>query len=197
MIENVIAAGLLLPESSRSVADEHLDELEKLIETAGGNVVAKVLARRPAPDPATFVGKGKAEEIKAIAGHHDAALVVFDDDLGPAQVRNLEKIIGTKVIDRSGLILDIFAGRARSREARTQVELAQLEYTLPRLTRAWTHLERPAGGTRARGAAARAALAPLESPRPRLARGGTPLGRQAGGIGTRGVGETQIELDRR
>jgi GTP-binding protein HflX len=151
MIENVIAAGLLLPESSRSAADEHLDELGKLIETAGGNVVAKVLARRPAPDPATFVGKGKAEEIKAIAGHHDAALVVFDDDLGPAQVRNLEKIIGTKVIDRSGLILDIFAGRARSREARTQVELAQLEYTLPRLTRAWTHLERQAGGIGTRG----------------------------------------------
>ena len=144
MIENVIAVGLLLPELTRSVAEEHLDELEQLIATAGGNVVGKVLARRPAPDPATFVGKGKAEEIKAIAAHHDAALVVFDDDLGPAQVRNLEKIIGTKVIDRSGLILDIFAGRARSREARTQVELAQLEYTLPRLTRAWTHLERQA-----------------------------------------------------
>jgi GTPase len=151
MKENVIAAGLLLPESSRSAADEHLDELEKLIETAGGNVIAKILARRPAPDPATFVGKGKAEEIKAIAEHHSATLVVFDDDLGPAQVRNLEKIVGVKVIDRSGLILDIFAGRARSREARTQVELAQLEYTLPRLTRAWTHLERQAGGIGTRG----------------------------------------------
>ncbi len=151
MIENVIAAGLLLPELTRSVAEEHLDELEQLIATAGGNVVGKVLARRPAPDSATFVGKGKAEEIKAMAAHHDAKLVVFDDDLGPAQVRNLEKIIGTKVIDRSGLILDIFAGRARSREARTQVELAQLEYTLPRLTRAWTHLERQAGGIGTRG----------------------------------------------
>ena len=151
MIENVIAAGLLLPELTRSVAEEHLDELEQLIATAGGNVVGKVLARRPAPDSATFVGKGKAEEIKAIAAHHSAALVVFDDDLGPAQVRNLEKIIGTKVIDRSGLILDIFARRARSREARTQVELAQLEYTLPRLTRAWTHLERQAGGIGTRG----------------------------------------------
>jgi len=151
LIENVIAAGLLLPELTRSVAEEHLDELEQLIATAGGNVVGKVLARRPAPDSATFVGKGKAEEIKAMAAHHDAKLVVFDDDLGPAQVRNLEKIIGTKVIDRSGLILDIFAGRARSREARTQVELAQLEYTLPRLTRAWTHLERQAGGIGTRG----------------------------------------------
>ena len=151
MIQNVIAAGLLLPDSSRSAADEHLDELEKLIETAGGSVVAKILARRPAPDPATFLGKGKAEQIKALAERDGATLVVFDDDLGPAQVRNLEKIIGVKVIDRSGLILDIFAGRARSREARTQVELAQLEYTLPRLTRAWTHLERQAGGIGTRG----------------------------------------------
>jgi GTPase len=151
MSENTIAAGLLLPESTRTVADEHLDELEKLIETAGGNVVAKMLARRTAPDAATFVGKGKAEEIKAVVEHHSAKLVVFDDDLSPAQVRNLEKITGAKVIDRSGLILDIFAGRARSREARTQVELAQLEYTLPRLTRAWTHLERQAGGIGTRG----------------------------------------------
>jgi GTP-binding protein HflX len=151
MSETAIAAGLLLPDTSRTIADEHLDELEKLIETAGGNVIAKMLARRTAPDPATFVGKGKAEEIKAVAEHHSAQLVVFDDDLGPAQVRNLEKIIGVKVIDRSGLILDIFAGRARSREARTQVELAQLEYTLPRLTRAWTHLERQAGGIGTRG----------------------------------------------
>ena len=151
MPETAIAAGLLLPESTRTIADEHLDELEKLIETAGGTVAAKMLARRTAPDPATFVGKGKAEEIKAIAEQHAATLVVFDDDLSPAQVRNLEKITGVKVIDRSGLILDIFAGRARSREARTQVELAQLEYTLPRLTRAWTHLERQAGGIGTRG----------------------------------------------
>jgi GTP-binding protein HflX len=151
VIENVIAAGLVIPELSRSTAEEHLDELEKLIETAGGAVVAKVMARRPAPDPATFVGKGKAEEIKSLAERHHATLLVFDDDLGPAQVRNLEKIVGVKVIDRSGLILDIFAGRARSREARTQVELAQLEYTLPRLTRAWTHLERQAGGIGTRG----------------------------------------------
>jgi GTP-binding protein HflX len=151
MPELVIAVGLVLPELSRGVAEEHLDELEQLIGTAGGAVVAKVLARRQAPDPATFVGKGKAEEIKAVAQREKASLVVFDDDLGPAQVRNLEKIVEVKVIDRSGLILDIFAGRARSREARTQVELAQLEYTLPRLTRAWTHLERQAGGIGTRG----------------------------------------------
>src|SRR6185369_9413798 len=111
----------------------------------------RILAKRPSPDPATFIGSGKAEEVKRVAEEHGATLIVFDDDLSPAQVRNLEKITGVKVIDRSGLILDIFAGRARSREARTQVELAQLEYTLPRLTRAWTHLERQAGGIGTRG----------------------------------------------
>jgi len=150
--EKVISVGLILPELTRSVAEEHLDELEQLIRTAGGDVLAKVLAKRQAPDPATYVGSGKAEEIKQLVAYHDANLVVFDDDLSPAQARNLEKIIEkAKVIDRSGLILDIFAGRARSREARTQVELAQLEYLLPRLTRAWTHLERQAGGIGTRG----------------------------------------------
>lgn len=151
MPEKVIAVGLVLPELSRGVAEEHLDELEKLIETAGGAVVGKILARRPAPDPATFVGSGKAEEIRKIAEESKATLIVFDDDLSPAQARNLEKLIPAKVIDRSGLILDIFVRRARSREARTQVELAQLEYLLPRLTRAWTHLERQAGGIGTRG----------------------------------------------
>ena len=151
MIEKVIAVGLVLPDLGRNVAEEHLAELEKLIETAGGSVVAKVYAKRNAPDPATYIGGGKAEEIKALAAKHEATLVVFDDDLSPAQVRNLEKIAEVKVIDRSALILDIFAGRARSREARTQVELAQLEYMLPRLTRAWSHLERQAGGIGTRG----------------------------------------------
>jgi GTP-binding protein HflX len=150
--EKVISVGLILPELTRGVAEEHLDELEQLIITAGGTVAAKMLAKRPAPDPATYVGSGKAEEIKQLVAYHDATLVVFDDDLSPAQARNLEKIIEkAKVIDRSGLILDIFAGRARSREARTQVELAQLEYLLPRLTRAWSHLERQAGGIGTRG----------------------------------------------
>jgi GTP-binding protein HflX len=149
--EKTIAVGLVLPTLLRSVAEEHLAELEKLVETAGGTVVYRELARRPAPDPATFVGKGKAEQLKAAVERTGATLIVFDDDLSPAQARNLEKITGAAVIDRSGLILDIFAGRARSREARTQVELAQLEYTLPRLTRAWTHLERQAGGIGTRG----------------------------------------------
>ena len=145
-MQKSIAAGLILPQLSKTVAEEHLEELGKLIETAGASVVTTVLAKRSAPDAATYIGKGKAEEIKSLAAKHDVSLIVFDDDLSPAQVRNLEKIIGVKVIDRSALILDIFAGRARTRESRTQVELAQLEYMLPRLTRAWSHLERQAGG---------------------------------------------------
>jgi len=149
--ENVITVGLILPDLTRSVSDEHLEELGKLVETAGGVVVATVAAKRPAPDPATYVGKGKAEEIKRLASRHRVTLIVFDDDLSPAQVRNLEKMTEVKVIDRSALILDIFARRARSREARTQVELAQLEYMLPRLTKAWGHLERQAGGIGTRG----------------------------------------------
>src|SRR5205823_10454588 len=151
VLEKTIAVGLVLPDIPRSVAEEHLAELEKLIETAGGVVVERELARRSAPDPATFVGKGKAEQLETLVHATGATLIVFDDDLSPAQARNLEKATGAAVIDRSGLILDIFAGRARSREARTQVELAQLEYTLPRLTRAWTHLERQAGGIGTRG----------------------------------------------
>jgi GTP-binding protein HflX len=149
--ENAIAVALILPDLTRSVAEEHLAELEKLIETAGGAVVDRVFAKRPRPDAATYVGSGKAEQLKALVQRTGAKLIVFDDDLSPAQTRNLEKITEVKVIDRSGLILDIFAGRARSREARTQVELAQLEYMLPRLTRAWTHLERQAGGIGTRG----------------------------------------------
>jgi GTP-binding protein HflX len=145
-MQSAIAAGLILPQLSRTVAEEHIEELTKLIETAGASVAGSVFGKRNSPDSATYIGKGKAEEIKSLAEHLGATLVVFDDDLSPAQVRNLEKIIGIKVIDRSALILDIFAGRAKTREARTQVELAQLEYLLPRLTRAWTHLERQGGG---------------------------------------------------
>ncbi|MEO8381500.1 MAG: GTPase HflX [Acidobacteriota bacterium] len=145
-MQSAIAAGLILPQLSRAVAEEHIEELAKLIETAGATVAGRVFGKRNSPDSSTYIGKGKAEEIKSLAGHVGATLIVFDDDLSPAQVRNLEKIIGIKVLDRSGLILDIFAGRARTREARTQVELAQLEYLLPRLTRAWTHLERQGGG---------------------------------------------------
>ncbi|HEX9163386.1 MAG TPA: GTPase HflX [Thermoanaerobaculia bacterium] len=150
MIDKVIAAGLVLPDLTRTVAEEHLEELTKLIETAGGSVVDRVFAKRQRPDPATFFGSGKAEQMKSKAEREGATLVVFDDDLSPAQVRNLEKIIGIPVMDRSALILEIFAGRARSRESRTQVELAQLEYMLPRLTRQWSHLSRQAGGAGAK-----------------------------------------------
>lgn len=150
MTRKVIAAGLVLPDLTRTVAEEHLEELTKLIETAGGTVVSTVLAKRPRRDPATFVGSGKAEQIKSLVDHHEAKLVVFDEDLSPAQIRNLEEIIGVPVIDRSALILDIFASRARSRESRTQVELARLEYMLPRLTRQWSHLSRQTGGAGAK-----------------------------------------------
>jgi GTP-binding protein HflX len=152
-MENAIAAGLILPDLPKTVAEEHLEELAKLIESAGGTVVTRVMSKRNAPDPATYVGKGKADELRRLVERHKITLIVFDDDLSPAQVRNLEKIIGgeAKVIDRSALILDIFASRAKTREARTQVELAQLEYMLPRLTRAWSHLERQAGGIGTRG----------------------------------------------
>ena len=151
VVEKVIAVGVILANQNSGIAEEHLDELEKLIETAGGVAKAKILARRKTPDAATWIGSGKAEEIGRLVEKERVSLVVFDDDLSPAQTRNLEKIIGTKVIDRSALILDVFAGRARTREARTQVELAQLEYMLPRLTRQWTHLERQAGGIGTRG----------------------------------------------
>jgi GTP-binding protein HflX len=134
---------------------EHLarsmEELALLADTAGAKVVGTLVQRRGTIHPSTFVGKGKLEELRALAETTDAELVIFDDDLSPAQVRNLEKATQRKVIDRSELILDIFARRARTRESRLQVELAQLEYTLPRLTGMWKHLERQAGGIGTRG----------------------------------------------
>ena len=134
---------------------EHLershDELARLSDTAGGRVVGTLVQRRGTIHPATFVGKGKLDELKSLVEQAKAELVIFDDDLSPAQVRNLEKATERKVIDRSELILDIFARRARTRESRLQVELAQLEYTLPRLTGMWKHLERQAGGIGTRG----------------------------------------------
>ena len=149
--ERAIIVGVILPEQSPTIVDEHLDELAKLCEAAGGEVVGRIVQERRSPDAATFIGKGKVEELKALADQTKAGLVVFDDDLSPAQARNLEKRTEIPIVDRSGLILDIFARRARSREARTQVELAQMKYMLPRLTRAWSHLERQAGGIGTRG----------------------------------------------
>ena len=128
-----------------------LEELARLTDTAGAMVTDTVTQRRGTIHPATFIGRGKLDELKTQVETSDADMVIFDDDLSPAQVRNLEKALGRKVVDRSELILDIFARRARTRESRLQVELAQLEYTFPRLTGMWRHLERQAGGIGTRG----------------------------------------------
>ena len=138
----------------RSISEEHLDELERLVESAGGQVVGRVVQERSAPDPATYVGRGAVESIGEKAREEGAGLVVFDDELTPGQVRNLEKRWGDELtaLDRPGLILDVFASHARTREARTQVDLAQLQYLLPQLTGRYTHLSRLAGGIGGRGA---------------------------------------------
>jgi GTP-binding protein HflX len=128
-----------------------LEELALLADTAGATVLDRLEQRRGTIHPATFIGKGKLEELKDRVTERDADLVIFNDDLSPPQIRNLEKTLTVKVVDRSELILDIFARRARTRESRLQVELAQLEYALPRLTGMWKHLERQAGGIGTRG----------------------------------------------
>ncbi len=127
--------------------DDSLDELEALLETAGGETRARVLQNRKTPDPRTLLGDGKVQEIKAIIDAEACTLAVFDNELSPSQTRALEKDLGVRVLDRSGLILDIFAQRAQTREGRLQVELAQYKYLLPRLTGMWTHLERQAGSS--------------------------------------------------
>ncbi len=131
--------------------ERSMDELALLADTAGARVVDRVIQRSGTVHPATFIGKGKLEEVRVLAEDKKAVLAIFDDDLSPAQIRNLEKALSLKVVDRSELILDIFARRARTRESRLQVELAQLEYSLPRLTGMWKHLERQAGGIGTRG----------------------------------------------
>jgi GTP-binding protein HflX len=131
---------------------EHpLDELAGLAATAGASVVAELTQRRERPDQTTYLGKGKVEELRGVVAHHDADIVIFDNDLSPAQIRNLEQALEVKVLDRSEVILDIFAARARTYEARLAVELAQLEYSLPRLKRMWTHLSRLKMGIGMRG----------------------------------------------
>lgn len=151
--ERAVLVGVRLGGGSRAVVEAHLDELAQLVDTAGGVAVARIVQERGAPDPATFVGRGKVGELAEIVRAQGAALVVFDDDLSGAQVRHLEEALPehVKVLDRAGVILDIFALRARSREAQTQVEMAQLAYHLPRLTRRWSHLSRQAGGIGTRG----------------------------------------------
>jgi len=149
--EKVILVGVVLPGATRLQEEESLVELAALADTAGAVVVDTVMQDRNRIDPATLIGKGKVQQVATMAEELEAKAVIFDADLTPVQLKNLEKMIKKKVIDRSGIILDIFASRARTREAQLQVELAQLRYFMPRLSRLWTHLSRQEGGIGTRG----------------------------------------------
>ena len=149
--EKAILVGIYGHETPRFLAGEYLDELELLADTAGAETVEKVLQNRPHPDPSTYIGTGKLRQLGSMVTDKGADLLIFDDDLSATQIRNIEKSTNTKVLDRSGLILDIFASRAKTSAAKTQVELAQLQYLLPRLTRFWTHLSRQKGGIGTKG----------------------------------------------
>ena len=143
--EKAILVAALLPDDGSDPHDP-LAELRSLADTAGAICCDQLMQKRAKPDPATFIGKGKVEELRMMCDAHKAEVVIFDNDLSPSQIGNIEEVIERKVLDRSELILDIFAARARTHEARLQVELAQLEYTYPRLRAMWSHLERIAGG---------------------------------------------------
>ena len=151
VIERAMLVSLDTKEYSKEVVEEHLAELEELANTAGAETVFKIVQSKARMDSAYYIGKGKAEELAQLVELNDINIIIFDDDLTPVQVRNLSDLFKRKVIDRSGLILDIFASRAKSKEAKTQVELAQLQYLLPRLTRAWTHLSKQYGGIGTKG----------------------------------------------
>ncbi len=151
LIERTILIGLVKNREDAARINDYLDELAFLVDTAGGVTVKRFIQRIDNPDQRTFIGAGKLAEIKAFVKESDIDIAIFDDELSPSQSRNVEKELGIKVIDRNTLILDIFAKRARTSHARTQVELAQYEYLLPRLTRMWTHLERQQGGIGLRG----------------------------------------------
>lgn len=168
--EKIVLVGVTLPPDDAEETERGLDELSALIDTAGADEVARVVQRRQAPDPPTFIGKGKAEELKEVALATDCDTVVFDNELTPAQQFNLEKMLGRTAIDRTAVILDIFAQNAASLEGKTQVELALLRYRLPRLRRTGKTFSQQAGGMSAGGGAR---------------------------IGSRGPGETQLETDRR
>ncbi len=168
--ESALLVGLALPGMPAWEVQESLDELARLADTATLAVADQVLQTRPRVDPAYYIGKGKANQLRELAEGCAADMILFDNDLSPAQMRNLEKLTEMRILDRSAIILDIFARHARTRSAHVQVELAQLKYLLPRLTRAWTHLSRQAGGGAIRG---------------------------MGAAGGRGPGETQLEVDRR
>ena len=149
--ERAILVGIATPQQSRKKLDEYLNELEFLVDTAGGITVKRFIQQLEYPNPQTYVGSGKVEELFQFIKAENIDLVVVDDELGPSQLRNLEKELGCKILDRTNLILDIFAKRARTANAKVQVELAQYQYLLPRLTRMWTHLERQRGGIGLRG----------------------------------------------
>ena len=166
--EPTILIGVDAHQGSWTIQDS-LEELARLVETTGAHVVGSVTQRLSRPVTGTYMGKGKIAEVRDLIDSLEAEMVVCNDELSPAQLRNLEKAFDVKVIDRTALILDVFARRAQTHEGRLQVELAQLEYRLPRLTRMWTHLSRQAGGG----------------------------GGGGGGVGLRGPGETQLEADRR
>jgi len=163
-----VLVGLRSPVLREDNADEEsLAELAALVETAGGQAVGTILQSREKPDPHSFIGEGKVEEVRRMVQEEEATMVIFDNDLSPSQIRVLTEMTGVQVLDRSGLILDIFAQRAKTKEGCLQVELAQYQYLLPRLVGMWTHLERQAGTS------------------------------GKGPIGSKGPGETQLETDRR
>lgn len=149
--ERAVTVGLITPEQNEAKVNEYLDELDFLADTAGAEVVARFTQKVSGPNSRTYVGTGKLEEIARYIEDNDISLVIFDDDLSAKQVANIEKELKVKILDRTSLILDIFAKRARTANAKTQVELAQYRYLLPRLTRMWTHLERQRGGIGMRG----------------------------------------------
>ena len=167
--DKVVLVGLSSPvlKKEENADEDTMEELSSLVETAGAETVGIVLQNRPSPDPRTFIGEGKVAEVQLYCENVGATMVIFDNDLSPSQQRVLTELLGVQVLDRCGLILDIFAQRAKTKEGRLQVELAQYQYLLPRLTGMWTHLERQAGTS------------------------------GKGPIGSKGPGETQLETDRR
>ena len=152
-VETAVLVGVISRDETTEIVDDHLDELAFLARTAGIETRKMFTQKLDFPDTRTFLGKGKIQEVKEYVDAHEIDMVIFDDDLTPSQMRNIEKYFEKKIYDRSLLILDIFMLRARSAQAKTQVELARSEYLLPRLTRMWTHLERQRGGTSTRGGA--------------------------------------------
>ena len=150
-LEKAVLIGVITKEQDEDKSKEYLDELEFLTFTAGGNVIKRFTQKMEMPNPKTFIGTGKMDEVRQYIEDNDVGTAIFDDELSAGQERNISKILNIKVLDRTNLILDIFAQRAQTSYARTQVELAQCEYLLPRLRGMWTHLERQKGGIGMRG----------------------------------------------